>query len=41
VAPIVKSDFAITSSFNVPALGCWEVTGHFHGEDLKVGIDVK
>jgi hypothetical protein len=41
VAQVDKSNFAITSSFIVPALGCWEVTGHFHGEDLKVVIDVK
>jgi hypothetical protein len=40
-AKVDKSNFAITSSFIVPALGCWEVTGHFHGEDLKVVIDVK
>jgi hypothetical protein len=40
VAAVDKGDFAITSSFYVPALGCWEVTGHFHGEDLKVVIDV-
>jgi hypothetical protein len=40
-AEVDKSAFAITSSFIVPALGCWEVTGHFHGEDLKVVIDVK
>jgi hypothetical protein len=41
IAQIDKSDFAITSEFYVPALGCWEVTGHFHGEDLKVVIDLK
>ena len=40
-AEVDKGAFAITSSFIVPALGCWEVTGHFHGEDLKVVIDVK
>lgn len=38
---IDKNEFAITSEFVVPTLGCWEVTGHFHGEDLKVVIDVK
>lgn len=41
VAQIDKGAFFITSSFHVPALGCWEVTGHFHGEDLKVVIDIK
>ena len=41
VAEVDKGQFAITSSFYVPALGCWEVTGHFHGEDLKVVIDLK
>ena len=32
---------AITSSFSVPALGCWEVVGHFHGTDLRIVIDLK
>jgi hypothetical protein len=41
VAEIDKGAFFITSEFYVPALGCWEVTGHFHGEDLKVVIDLK
>jgi hypothetical protein len=41
VAEVDKGEFAITSSFYFPALGCWEVTGHFHGEDLKVVIDLK
>jgi len=40
-AKVDRSSFAITSSFIVPALGCWEVTGHFHGEDLKIVIDLK
>lgn len=41
IAEIDKNQFFITSSFFVPALGCWEVTGHFHGEDLKIVIDIK
>ena len=41
VAEVDKRQFFITSEFYVPALGCWEVTGHFHGEDLKVVIDLK
>ena len=41
VAEIAKDQFFITSSFYVPALGCWEVTGRFHGEELKIVIDVK
>jgi hypothetical protein len=41
VAKVDRGEFFITSSFQVPALGCWEVTGHFHGEDLKVVIDLK
>jgi hypothetical protein len=41
VAEVDKGQFFITSEFHIPALGCWEVTGHFHGEDLKVVIDVK
>jgi hypothetical protein len=41
IAQIDKGQFFITSEFIVPTLGCWEVTGHFHGEDLKVVIDVK
>lgn len=32
---------AITSSFSVPSLGCWEVTGHLHGTDLKIVVDLK
>jgi hypothetical protein len=40
-AEVDKGAFAITPSFIVPALGCWEVTGRFHGEDLIVVIDVK
>lgn len=31
----------ITSSFTIPTLGCWEVTGHFHGADLKIVVDLK
>jgi len=41
ISQIDKGAFFITSSFYVPALGCWEVTGHFHGEDLKVVIDLR
>jgi hypothetical protein len=41
VAEIDEADFAITSSFIVPTPGCWEVNGHFHGEELKVVIDIK
>jgi hypothetical protein len=41
VAEVDKREFFITSEFYVPALGCWEVTGHFHGEDVKVVIDLK
>jgi hypothetical protein len=40
VAEIGKESFFITSSLFVPALGCWEVTGRLHGEDLKIVIDV-
>jgi hypothetical protein len=36
-----QARFAITSEFWVPALGCWEIAGHFHGEDLKVVIDLQ
>ena len=41
VAEIARDQFFITSSFYVPTLGCWEVTGRFHGEELKIVIDVK
>jgi len=41
VADVDKGQFFITSAFYVPSVGCWEVTGHFHGEDLKVVIDIK
>ena len=41
VAEVDKGEFFITSEFYVSAPGCWEVTGHFHGEDLKVVIDLK
>jgi hypothetical protein len=32
--------FFITSTFVTPTPGCWEVTGHLHGEELKVVIDI-
>jgi hypothetical protein len=41
VSEVDKGEFFITSEFHLPTLGCWEVTGHFHGEDLKVVIDVR
>jgi hypothetical protein len=41
VAKIDKNQFFITSEFYVPTLGCWEVTGHFHGTDLKIVVDLK
>ena len=41
VAEINKDQFFITSEIHVPTRGCWEVTGHFHGEELKIVIDVK
>jgi hypothetical protein len=41
VTEVDKGDFFITSDFYVPTRGCWEVTGHFHGEDLKVVIEVR
>ena len=31
----------IVSAFSVPTLGCWEVTGHFRGADLKIVVDLK
>lgn len=31
----------IFSEFYVPTLGCWEVTGHFHGTDLTIVVDLK
>jgi hypothetical protein len=37
----IGNDFFITSGFYVPTLGCWEVTGHFHGADLKIVVDLK
>jgi len=33
--------YFITAEFLVPTLGCWEVTAHFHGEDLKVVVDLE
>ncbi len=33
--------YFITSEFFVPTLGCWEVTGHFHGTDLSIVIDLR
>lgn len=33
--------YFITSEFYVPSPGCWEVTGHFHGADLKIVVDLK
>jgi hypothetical protein len=41
VAKIDKDKFFITSQFYVPTLGCWEVTGHFHGTDLMIVVDLK
>lgn len=38
---IDKNQFFITSEFYVPTLGCWEVTGHFHGTDLTIVVDLK
>jgi len=29
------------SHFYVPTSGCWEVTGHFHGTDLTIVVDLK
>lgn len=37
----IDRGFFITSEFYVPTLGCWEVTGHFHGADLKIVVDLK
>lgn len=33
--------YFITSEFYLPTLGCWEVTGHFHGADLKIVVDLR
>lgn len=41
IAKIDKDQFFITSEFYVPTLGCWEVTGHFHGTDLTIVVDLK
>jgi hypothetical protein len=37
----IDDQFFITSEFYVPILGCWEVTGHFHGTDLRIVVDLK
>lgn len=37
---IDKDQFFITSQFYVPSLGCWEITGHFHGTDLTIVVDL-
>ena len=37
---IDKDSFFITSEFITPSPGCWEVTGNFHGAELKVVIDI-
>jgi hypothetical protein len=37
----VKDQFVMLSEFYVPTLGCWEVTGHFHGTDLAIVVDLK
>ena len=33
--------FMMLSEFYVPSLGCWEITGHFHGTDLTIVVDLK
>lgn len=37
----IDRGYFIASEFYLPALGCWEVTGHFHGADLKIVVDLK
>ena len=38
---IDKSSFFITSEFITPTPGCWEVAGHFHGDELKIVINIE
>lgn len=40
-AGVEKDKIFMTSEFYVPTLGCWEVTGHFHGTDLTIVVDLK
>jgi hypothetical protein len=37
---IDSEKYFITSGFYLPALGCWEITGHFHGTDLTITVDL-